>query len=107
MNSQRFSRREVLGSLLALASANAWPQAPMKIIVPWAPGGSTDAIARALAQRMSETQGCTVIVENRPGAAGQIGTEAAARAAPDGSTLLLVELPHAIAPAVSLKLPYA
>ena len=59
-----------------------------------------------MAQRMGETLGQTVLVDNRPGAAGQIGTDAAAKAAPDGYTLTIVELPHAIAPAVVTKLPY-
>lgn len=107
MNTRHLSRRAALIGLASMASATVAAQAPMKIIVPWAPGGSTDAIARVLAQRMTESQGRTVIVDNRPGAAGKIGTEAGARAAPDGSTLLLVELPHAIAPAVTLRLPYA
>ena len=84
----------------------AFPDKPVKLIVPWAAGGSTDAIARAMAQRMSQTIGSSVIVDNRPGAAGQIGTEAAAKAAPDGYTLAIVELPHAIAPAVTTRLPY-
>jgi tripartite-type tricarboxylate transporter receptor subunit TctC len=92
-----------------LMQTNAWanfPEKPMKIIVPWAPGGSTDAIARALAARLGETLGKAVVVDNRPGAAGQIGTDAAAKSAPDGYTLALVELPHAIAPSVVAKLPY-
>ena len=74
--------------------------------MPWAPGGSTDAIARALAQRMGETLGQTVVVDNKAGAAGQIGTDALAKSAADGYTLGIVELPHAIAPAVVAKLPY-
>ncbi|MDH6591173.1 tripartite-type tricarboxylate transporter receptor subunit TctC [Variovorax sp. TBS-050B] len=98
------------GSAALLATAQparaAFPDRPIKLIVPWAAGGSTDAIARAMAQRMSQTVGSPVIVDNRPGAAGQIGTEAAAKAAPDGYTLAIVELPHAIAPAVTLRLPY-
>jgi len=98
------------GSAALLAAAQparaAFPDRPIKLIVPWAAGGSTDAIARAMAQRMSQTVGSPVIVDNRPGAAGQIGTEAAAKAAPDGYTLAIVELPHAIAPAVTLRLPY-
>jgi tripartite-type tricarboxylate transporter receptor subunit TctC len=92
-----------------LLSANAWanfPEKPMRIIVPWAPGGSTDAIARALSGRLGETLGKAVVVDNRPGAAGQIGTDAAAKSSPDGYTLALVELPHAIAPSVVAKLPY-
>lgn len=106
------NRRTVMGlaglSLLG-ASRVAWaayPDKPIKLIVPWAPGGSTDAIARAMAQRMGETLGQPMLVDNRAGAAGQIGTDAAAKSAPDGYTLAIVELPHAIAPAVVAKLPY-
>jgi tripartite-type tricarboxylate transporter receptor subunit TctC len=92
-----------------LMHPKAWasfPDKPMKIIVPWAPGGSTDSIARAIAGRLGETLGKAVVVDNRPGAAGQIGTDAAAKSVPDGYTLALVELPHAIAPSVVAKLPY-
>ncbi len=108
----RLQRRAFLAAgtaALFAASPRAWaafPERPIKLIVPWAAGGSTDAIARAMAQRMSQTLGSPVIVDNRPGAAGQIGTEAAAKAAPDGYTIAIVELPHAIAPAVTAKLPY-
>ena len=94
---------------LAAASPFAWaayPDKAIKIIVPWAPGGSTDAIGRALAQRLSETLGQAVVVDNKAGAAGQIGTDALAKSAADGYTLGIVELPHAIAPAVVAKLPY-
>jgi tripartite-type tricarboxylate transporter receptor subunit TctC len=92
---------------LGLTAAHAaYPDKPVKLIVPWAPGGSTDAIARAIAQRMSATLGQSVVVDNRSGASGQIGTDAAAKAAPDGYTLAIVELPHAIQPAVVAKLPY-
>lgn len=84
----------------------AYPDKAIKIIVPWAPGGSTDAIGRALAQRLSETLGQAVVVDNKAGAAGQIGTDALAKSAADGYTLGIVELPHAIAPAVVAKLPY-
>ena len=96
------------GALLGMGSA-AWakyPEKPVKIIVPWAPGGSTDAIARALAQGLTESTRQTFLVDNKPGAAAQIGTDAAAKSAPDGYTLVIVELPHAIAPAVVAKLPY-
>lgn len=94
---------------LALASSPAWadfPDKPIKLVVPWATGGSTDAIARAMAQRMSETMGQSIVVDNKAGAAGQIGTDFAAKSAPDGYTLTILELPHAIAPAVVAKLPY-
>jgi len=96
-------------ALLASFVSPAWaayPDKPVKLVVPWAAGGSTDAIARAMAQRMSQTIGSPVIVDNRPGAAGMIGTDAVAKAAPDGYTLAIVEFPHAIAPAVTAKLPY-
>jgi tripartite-type tricarboxylate transporter receptor subunit TctC len=105
---RQFSRL-VGGAALALAALTAhavYPDKPVRLIVPWAPGGSTDAIARAIAQRMSETLGQSVVVDNRSGASGQIGTDAAAKAAPDGYTLAIVELPHAIQPAVVAKLPY-
>lgn len=91
---------------LAGTAHAAYPDKPIRLIVPWAPGGSTDAIARAIAQRMGETMGQSVVVDNRSGASGRIGTEAAARAAPDGYTFAIVELPHAIAPAVFNKMPY-
>jgi tripartite-type tricarboxylate transporter receptor subunit TctC len=99
----------ILGAtILAIAPAAqaAYPDKPVRLIVPWAPGGSTDAIARAIAQRMSQTMGQSVVVDNRSGASGQIGTDAAAKAAPDGYTIAIVELPHAIQPAVVAKLPY-
>lgn len=103
----RFIRALACTLLLASPFAQAaYPDKPVRLIVPWAPGGSTDAIARAIAQRMSETLGQSVIVDNRSGAAGQIGTDAAAKAAPDGYTLAIVEMPHAIQPAVVAKLPY-
>ena len=94
---------------MAGASTNAeaaYPDKPLRLIVPWAPGGSTDAIARALSQRLSQSLGQSVVVDNRSGASGQIGTDAAAKAAPDGYTLVIVELPHAIQPAVVAQLPY-
>lgn len=99
----------IVAAGLALFGAQvhaAYPDKPIRLIVPWAPGGSTDAIARAIAQRMSESLGQSVVVDNRSGASGQIGTDAAAKSAPDGYTLAMVELPHAIAQAVVAKLPY-
>jgi tripartite-type tricarboxylate transporter receptor subunit TctC len=99
----------ILSACACLSGAGAhaaYPDKPVRLIVPWAPGGSTDAIARAVAQRMSETMGQSVVVDNRSGASGRIGTEAAAKAPPDGYTFAIVELPHAIAPAVFAKMPY-
>ena len=77
------------------ARAGAFPDRPVKLVVPWAAGGSTDAIARAMAQRMSQTLGQSVIVDNRAGAGGAIGASYVARAQPDGYTLL-VSTPNAL-----------
>ena len=84
----------------------AYPDKPLRLIVPWSAGGSSDVIARAVAQRMGETLGQSMIVDNRSGASGRIGLELAAKSAPDGYTLALVELPHAIAPAVFTHMSY-
>jgi len=78
----------VLGMLLAAAaSAQSWPQKPVKFIVPFSPGGATDISARLLGERLSQMWGQTVIIENRAGAGGGVGAAEAARAAPDGYTL--------------------
>lgn len=105
---KQFLKLVTLGLALAIGTVAhaAYPEKPIRLIVPWAAGGSSDAIARAVAQRMSETLGQPVVVDNRAGASGQIGTDAAAKAAPDGYTIAIVELPHAIAPALFHKLPY-
>ncbi len=71
------------------AQSGAWPNRPIRVIVSYAPGGVTDIIARAIAQPLGEALGQSVIVENRPGAAGVIGTEMVAAAPPDGYTLLM------------------
>src|SRR5438874_9368085 len=82
--------RILLGLLFAgSALAQDYPSRPVKIIVPYAPGGSTDIIGRIVAQRLSESLGQTFLVENRPGANGNLALEAAAKAPPDGYTLLV------------------
>src|ERR1700709_1129829 len=72
----------------------AFPERPIKIIVPFAPGGPIDAVARPLAAAMQEIMGATVVIENRSGAGGVIGSESVASAAPDGYTLLLTTGSH-------------
>ena len=77
--------------VLALCGHGAWSQTArtIKIVVPVPPGASTDFVARLMAEQISRAQGVTIVVENRPGASGMIGTEAVSRAAPDGTTLLM------------------
>src|SRR5689334_8539037 len=80
----------ILAAVGALpAYPQAWPQRPVKIIVPFAPGGNTDGIARIIGQPLTEHFGQPFIVENRPGAGGALATEQVARSEPDGSTLLM------------------
>ncbi|HUL92017.1 MAG TPA: tripartite tricarboxylate transporter substrate binding protein [Burkholderiales bacterium] len=101
-------RRIFFALLLATAAqAQTYPSRPLKLIVPFPPGGSTDILARALAQKLSEGLAQAVVVDNRPGAGGSIGAEAAAKAAPDGYTLLMGQLgPLAVSPAIYRSLPY-
>ena len=90
----------------ALAQSD-YPNKPVKLIVGFAPGGSTDIVARIVAQRLGERLGQTIVVENRAGAGGTIGADAAAKAPPDGYTLTLgTTSTHAIAAGVYSKLPY-
>jgi tripartite-type tricarboxylate transporter receptor subunit TctC len=79
----------LLGALSGSASAQAWPSRPVTMIVPFPPGGSADTIARILADRLRTVTGGSFIVENRPGATGNIGVAMAAKAPPDGHTLLV------------------
>src|SRR5437773_3111622 len=69
------------------AAAQSWPQKPVRFIVPFAPGGATDIAARMLGEKLSQTWGQTVLIENRAGAGGGLGAAEAARSAPDGYTL--------------------
>ncbi len=87
-------------------SADKYPDKPIRIVVPFAPGGSVDTLGRLLAQRMNEGWGVPVLVENRPGAANMIGTQSVATAPPDGYTLLIAVSTHATNPSLQSKVPY-
>ena len=87
-------------------SGQAYPNRPIRIVVPYPPGGGTDVVARTLAQKMNEVMGQPVIVDNRAGANGIIGSDAVAKAAPDGYTVLITLATHVINPALYAKLPY-
>jgi tripartite-type tricarboxylate transporter receptor subunit TctC len=86
----------VAASSVAPAAAQDYPVKTVRLIAPFAPGGATDVLARLTAQKLGERWGQQVIVDNRPGAGGNIGAEAGARSAPDGYTLLVAGAPHAI-----------
>jgi tripartite-type tricarboxylate transporter receptor subunit TctC len=91
----------------ALAQAPWAPERPLRIIVAFPPGGSTDVVSRLIAEQLATALGQAVVVENRGGASGMIGTEVAARAAPDGHTLLMTASgPHAINPSLFPSVPY-
>lgn len=101
----------VLGGLLAAACLSAahaaWPDKPVRIIVPAAPGGTTDISARIVAERLAPVLGVNVVVENKAGAGGIIGSEQFVRAAPDGYTLIMGNIgPNAINYSLYRKLPY-
>lgn len=105
------TRNNVAGLLLCglveIASAQAYPTKTITIIVPFPPGGTTDVLARAVAQKLSPALGQSVIVDNKPGAGATLGAGLAAKSAPDGYTLFMGAVHHTIAPAVYKKLPYS
>ncbi len=89
------------------ARAQAYPARPIRLIVPFPAAGATDLFARTLSQKMGEKLGATLVVDNKPGAGGSIGADLAAKAPPDGYTLLLATTStHAIGPALGTRLPY-
>ncbi|PXW97598.1 tripartite-type tricarboxylate transporter receptor subunit TctC [Sphaerotilus hippei] len=111
------SRRRLVRTLALLAApalalpcggalAQAWPARPVSLIVPFAAGGTTDVLARALGEKLSQSLGQAVIVENKPGAGATLGADYVAKSRPDGYTLLMGAVHHTIAPAVYRKLAY-
>jgi tripartite-type tricarboxylate transporter receptor subunit TctC len=93
-------------SLSASISAQTFPAHPIKIVVPYPPGGTNDIVARLLAQKLQEQMGQAVIVDNKPGASGNLGADAVAKGAADGYQLILVTTGHSIAPSLYPSLPY-
>ena len=117
MQAQALTRRAALSTLLGAAAAAATPRAvraqtlyprrPVTIVVPWAPGGSTDILARAVAEPLQRSLGQPVVVENRSGASGNVGSAAVARARPDGHTLLFGSMStHAMNGALFRDMPF-
>jgi tripartite-type tricarboxylate transporter receptor subunit TctC len=102
-------RRAATAAILATpfaAAAQTLPAKPVRIVVPTGAGGITDILARILAEQLADRLGQPVVVENRPGAGGVIGTEVVARAEPDGSTLLMAFPSHMLNPGLKARLPY-
>jgi tripartite-type tricarboxylate transporter receptor subunit TctC len=96
-----------VGAAPALAAEDKWPVKPITYVVPFPPGGTTDTLARLIGQRLGQALGTTVLVENRPGAGGNIGSDYAAKAAPDGYTILGGTISsHAINASLYPKMPY-
>jgi tripartite-type tricarboxylate transporter receptor subunit TctC len=88
------------------ATAETWPSRPIKLIVPFAPGGANDIVARLIQPALEKTLGQPIIVENRTGASGVVGTDAVAKSPPDGYTLGVALATHSVNPAVNPKMPY-
>ena len=105
------TRRETLAALASLLAAplvhaQAWPSKPIRLVVPFPPGGLIDNMARLLAPLLQRELGQAIVVDNKPGAGGNLGAAEVARAAPDGYTLLMASPPLTISPALYPALPY-
>ena len=103
----RFLAAAALVVAATAASAQEYPTKPIKLIVPFPPGGGTDILSRVVAQKVADTNKWTIVVDNRPGAGGNIGVDAAAKSAPDGYTLVMGQTSNlAINPSLQKKMPY-
>ncbi|MEY4412937.1 MAG: hypothetical protein RIQ53_230 [Pseudomonadota bacterium] len=107
---QALSRRHLLALMMTVmplaASAQAWPERPVRLVVPYAPGGTTDFAARLVAERLSQQTGKSFFVENKAGASGTIGTGQVVKSPPDGSTFLVNDTTYAMLPALFARLPW-
>lgn len=105
-------RAFVFGMCVVAAAPAAWSQAagypnrPIKLIVPFGPGGFTDVVARVLGQKLGQSMGTSFVIENKPGAGSTIGTAEVAKAAPDGYTLVMISTTHTVSPAIYKNMPY-
>lgn len=116
MNSKRLDEKLIAGAALLIAALltvpvagaqTGWPDKPVSLIVPWAPGGSTDILARTLSEHLTKSFGQPFIVENRPGASGNIGSNLVAKAKPDGYTLLVGSMStHAMNGSLFTSMPF-
>ena len=91
---------------IGTAAAQAWPTKAIRLVVPYPPGGGTDLVARSVAARVADALGQPIVVDNRGGAGGTIGTDIVAKAAPDGTLWFLTTLSHVVNPALSKSVPY-
>src|SRR5215210_4581252 len=96
----------LLPFLISVAAAQSYPNRPVRVIVPFPPGGAVDISARLMQPGLEKALGQPVIIDNRPGASGVVGTDQVAKAAPDGHTLGVAFATHTVNPAVNPKLPY-
>jgi len=103
-----FACASLLAALIAspAVAADRYPQKPIRMVIPFSPGGGTDALARAVSDKLEEALGATVIIDNRPGAGGTLGVALVAQAAPDGYTLLFTSASFTFAPSLYRNLPY-
>src|SRR5687768_11252744 len=95
-----------LGHIGAPAHGQSYPVKPVRMIVPFPPGGTADLVGRTIAQKLGEQWGQQVLVDNRPGASGIIGTELAAKAPADGYTIVMCISAHVVNPSLYLKVPF-
>ena len=107
----RIACASLFAILIALAAppavtADGYPQKPIRFVLPFAPGGGTDVLARALSEKLAESLGVSIVIDNRPGAGGTLGAAMAARASPDGYTFLLTSASYVFTPSLYKDLPY-